>query len=207
MGKVILKHAVKRKPGHLYYVDGRYPVKMGRGFVFGFIVAILLIAPVFAAENESFEGQATRIVSDIVRDFAIPSDTHITLEFGSVRETSTWARRYPFEGVVITLDPEKLANISDAQLTGLLAHELSHIEVYERMNWFMLGLYGLRYSFSDNFKRTVERDTDLLAIRHGYGEELLAYREYRLATGSMEDIVFIQAYYLSPDEIRIALIA
>ena len=22
MGKVILKHAIKRKPGHLYYVDG-----------------------------------------------------------------------------------------------------------------------------------------------------------------------------------------
>lgn len=23
MGKVVVKHAVKRKPGHLYYVDGQ----------------------------------------------------------------------------------------------------------------------------------------------------------------------------------------
>lgn len=34
MGKVVVKHAVKRKPGHLYYVDGKGNVceaKMARG--------------------------------------------------------------------------------------------------------------------------------------------------------------------------------
>ncbi len=34
MGKVIVKNAVKRKPGHLYYVDGKGNVceaKMARG--------------------------------------------------------------------------------------------------------------------------------------------------------------------------------
>lgn len=97
--------------------------------------------------------------------------------------------------------------MSDAQLTGLLAHELSHIEVYERMSWPMLALYGLRYSLSDSFKRMVEREADMLAIQHGFGDELLAYREHRLATGNAEDVVFIQAYYLSPDEIRTVVAA
>ena len=34
MGKVIVKNAIKRKPGHLYYVDGKGNVceaKMARG--------------------------------------------------------------------------------------------------------------------------------------------------------------------------------
>jgi hypothetical protein len=175
---------------------------MRRSFIFGFIVAILLIAPAYAAESESFQGQATRIVAKLVPEFAIPSDAHITLEFGPVKETSAWARNYPLQGAVITLDPEKLANLSDGQLTGLLAHELSHLEVYERMSWITLAFYGLRYSLSDSFKRTVEREADLLAIQHGFGKELLMYREHRLETGSMEDVAFIQTYYLSPDEIK-----
>lgn len=182
-------------------------LSMNRGLVLGFVVAILLLVPVYAADNESFQGQATRIVAKIVPEFAIPSDAHITIEFGTVKETSAWARTYPFQGAVITLDPEKLENLSDAQLTGLLAHELSHLEVYERMNWITLAFYGLRYSFSDTFKRTVEREADLLAIQHGFGKELLAYREYRLATGSSDDVVFIQTYYMSPEEIRTTLAA
>jgi Zn-dependent protease with chaperone function len=178
----------------------------GRLF-FGFIVAIFLMASAFAAENESFQAQSTRIISEIVRDFAIPADAHITLEFGEVDEASAWARTYPFQGDIITLDPEKLVNISDAQLTGLLAHELSHIEVYERMNWFILAMYGLRYSLSDSFKRTVEREADMLAIQHGFGEELLAYREYRLTTGDAEDVAFIRAYYLTVEDIQRELAA
>ena len=70
------------------------------------------------------------------------------------------------------------------------------------MGWLKLAFFAIHYSISDNFRKEVERKTDIKTIEKGYGEELLAFREYRLKTGSEKDKKILINYYLSPQEIK-----
>ena len=86
------------------------------------------------------------------------------------------ALKLPFFRVIIL--HKRAINYSEKLLTGILAHELCHLETWEK--------FPLRYYFLNvlegifkKFRRKVERETDMCSIRKGYGEELYAYRKFR----------------------------
>lgn len=73
-----------------------------------------------------------------------------------------------------------IAEVPEDVLKGWFAHELGHIVDYEiRSNMSMVG-YGLRYKFSDKFKKACEHQADSIAIEHGFHEEIIATKRYLL---------------------------
>jgi len=159
----------------------------------------VLLVPLSIAGPEDFNGRMGFIAEDLKGNFSL---SNVELKFADVRDGSAEAKRYPFRGYFIVLDYSELGNASDFELRGMIAHELGHLETYSRMSWLGLGIYGMRYEFSREFRKEVERETDVIAIRHGFGEELLAFREYRLRTGSEKDRKILEDFYLSLEEIK-----
>ena len=170
------------------------------GIFLGIMVILLIGAG--AVRSGSLEERSISIVAEMRQNFSIPETEKITISLASVENGAAEARKYPFKGAVIKLDENELSNLSDDELAGLMAHELAHIRVYSWMNWASLVFYGLRYEFSDSFKREVERGTDTRAIQIGFGRELGAFRNYRLRTANDADKKIIEKYYLSSEEIR-----
>ena len=64
-------------------------------------------------------------------------------------------------------------NLNQETLTGWFGHELAHIVDYKKMNNFQLTIFGLKYLFSNTFKRNIERKTDKLTIKKGLGKQLI----------------------------------
>ncbi len=172
----------------------RYIIILIQIFIFS-----LFIFSVNANEIDDFSKQAGFIVEDLKGNFSL---SNVELKFADVRDGSAEAKRYPFRGYVIVLDYSELENASDFELRGMMAHELGHLETYSRMSWLGLAGYALHYEFSSKFRKEVERETDMIVIQHGFGEELLAFREYRLRTGSEKDKKILGDYYLSLEEIK-----
>ncbi len=74
----------------------------------------------------------------------------------------------------------KVSELPEKVLRGWFAHELGHLVDYEyRSNLSMIG-YGIRYSFSDDFKKDVEHQADSIAIEHGFHEEIIATKRFLL---------------------------
>ncbi|NBC82583.1 MAG: hypothetical protein GVY19_04295 [Bacteroidetes bacterium] len=69
-------------------------------------------------------------------------------------------------------------NIRFNAQTGAMGHELAHIIDYEtKNNRQMIGM-ALKYVFSTEYRRKVERQTDSLAAARGLGQQLLVFRQY-----------------------------
>jgi len=91
-------------------------------------------------------------------------------------------KRYKVQLAQTVRDAEDLiiAEVPTAVLKGWFAHELGHIVDYEiRSNMNMVG-YGLKYTFSDKFKKACEHQADSIAIEHGFHEEIIATKKYLL---------------------------
>ena len=69
---------------------------------------------------------------------------------------------------VILINP-KTEKLDNKQLTGLLAHELSHFETPKRYRLIF-------YWIIPRVRKIIETETDQLAIRKGYGKELYEWR-------------------------------
>jgi hypothetical protein len=61
---------------------------------------------------------------------------------------------------------------------GYLGHELSHISAYTRMSDLQTLQFAFRYIFQADYKREVERQTDIVTIQHNLGYQLYAGVEY-----------------------------
>lgn len=146
--------------------------------------------------------RGNRISGEIKNNFSFIGNEEIKIIIEKVNHGSAEAKRYPSKGNKIIIDSDKLQNVSDFELRGLFSHEIAHLESYSEMNWLQLGVFAIRYSVSDAFKKKVERETDVASVEKGFGKELLAFREYRLKTASKDDKKTLIAYYLSPEEIK-----
>jgi hypothetical protein len=62
-------------------------------------------------------------------------------------------------------------------LTGILGHEYAHLLTYNNKSSVQLILYAFKYLFN---KKDIERETDLITIKHGFGKELIDYNIYIL---------------------------
>lgn len=171
----------------------------------GMVVVVLVGLSFFviAETPDTLLNRSTSRLAVMEPSFTLSSEVRLVVR--SVTDGSAEARWYPFGAPTIYLDPDDLQNLSDPALEGLLAHELSHLEVYDTLSSFALGVYAVRYLFSSSFRRQVEREADEHAIAHGFGSSLLAFRLYRMESATSRDRWFMERDYLSPDEIRDAL--
>lgn len=67
------------------------------------------------------------------------------------------------------------ANMSSCAQVGVLGHELSHILSYEDMTNMELLWFGIKYVFN---KKEVEAETDLIAIKKGFGQQIIEFNRY-----------------------------
>jgi hypothetical protein len=94
--------------------------------------------------------------------------------------------------------------ISDSALSGVLAHELSHVLDFQRRSYFHLLELGVFYLFfSDGEKvKSYERKTDMWAVCKGLGNELSDFRLWLYAQLDEKNIELKKQMYLTPEEIR-----
>lgn len=70
----------------------------------------------------------------------------------------------------------KCKGLSKKSLTGLIAHELSHFSLYQEKRWIQFYPDVMKYIFSRKYGVEIERNADKLAIKKGYGRELIAIK-------------------------------
>jgi hypothetical protein len=105
------------------------------------------------------------------------------------------------QGNRIRLSIGDVCRMSTPALTGLLVHELCHMESNSRLSPFAKVISSIRRPRSEESRTRVERETDQAAIAKGYGAELLALLEYH--DESYED--YDSADGLTQEEVRAAL--
>jgi hypothetical protein len=89
-------------------------------------------------------------------------------------------------------------------VTGLIAHELSHVCDYLSKTSFEVLATGLKYSFK-SYKKTIERKADLLTVAHGLGNQIAEFGELirNLQKKYPKDSYYKHyfEFYLTPEEI------
>lgn len=102
-------------------------------------------------------------------------------------------------------DNIKVEDLSEDVLVGWFAHELGHIVDYEPYSTFEMIKYGLKYVFSDEFKKKVEYAADYIAITYDFKKEILASKRYILENDLLDDAYKnkIKKYYLSIDDVEL----
>jgi hypothetical protein len=72
-------------------------------------------------------------------------------------------------------EPVRFNNLDFNIQVGILGHELAHVTCFLEKSAFEMAELGIRYITDNAFKRSIEVDTDMLAIKHGFGHQLLEY--------------------------------
>jgi len=106
-------------------------------------------------------------------------------------------------------EPVRFHNLSFSAQIGVIAHELGHVANFIEKSAFEMAELGIKYLSDNNFKRSLEIGTDLKAIQHGFGYQLL---EYALLVEELvkkyPDEPYYQSYfsfYMTPEEIMEAI--
>jgi hypothetical protein len=83
---------------------------------------------------------------------------------------------------------------------GFFGHELGHISDYCVRNNLQIISFGIKYLF---MKRTIERSTDRIAIKHNLGEQLYDLRSFVLNNPQTDEdyLEYKNHYYLDCEEI------
>jgi hypothetical protein len=104
-----------------------------------------------------------------------------------------------------SIEPVLLRNLTFNQQVGAIGHELGHITDYISKTSIELIGIGIGY-FIPHFKTRLESKTDLIAIRHGLGYQILDYAELiaKLKKKYPENKYYrtYYNYYLTPGEIK-----
>lgn len=73
--------------------------------------------------------------------------------------------------------------------TGLIVHELSHIDLYQKISWVRYLYEGILYLTSRKFRSENEWETEKHAIKKGYVKQVCHYskerEEFRIKYGYM----------------------
>ncbi len=99
----------------------------------------------------------------------------------------------------------KVADLPEDVLKGWFAHELGHICDYAPHSTLHMIKYGLKYFFSDRFKKEVEHRADEIAIEAGFHEEILATKRYIFNHDLIEESYKNQMkkYYMSIEDVEL----
>jgi len=85
-------------------------------------------------------------------------------------------------------------NFNNKQIVGLISHELSHFEIFQRQGWFVFIFIELYYWLCPKFRKKEEIKADKLVIRKGYAKELFAFKKIQ-SKKIIKD-------YLSPEQVK-----
>ncbi|MEQ9404874.1 MAG: hypothetical protein RIM99_14880 [Cyclobacteriaceae bacterium] len=114
------------------------------------------------------------------------------------------AQNTPFDEILLYSLP------FDAQV-GILAHELGHVAYYHNLSTLQIGKWGLMYLFSDDFRSSHERSTDLMPVFHGLGSQIYQYAWYVRNDPSCKPLYekfgaqFIDKFYMTDRELKDAV--
>ena len=93
-------------------------------------------------------------------------------------------------------------NLTENMRIAVIAHELTHVKQYSKCNPVSLLKTFILY-MTPKYKRKIERNADIGAIEHGFGNELLEHALYiRSIPGYLKVRPEINKDYLLPLEIK-----
>ena len=78
-------------------------------------------------------------------------------------------------------DPAKgmvIERVAFNALVGVIGHELAHVLDYSQKSVFSTAMTSFRYSTSKQYRRNLERATDIATVDHGLGYQLFRIRIY-----------------------------
>ncbi len=98
-----------------------------------------------------------------------------------------------------------IAQMSSKELIGIFGHELGHIVDYKQKNNLKIIILGCRYLFSKKYLIKKEKDTDIIAIKHGLHRELKQSMVFLLKNQSLSKHTRNRQKnnYLQPKEIDV----
>jgi hypothetical protein len=117
------------------------------------------------------------------------------------------ARRRTYDITILekSSGPEEKAlfrNLPADVQRAVIAHELVHVAQFNALTIPGMLRFAVLYPL-ESFKIKIERDADLGAIEHGFGEDLLAMARFlRAIPGYTRQRPEIVTHYLSPEEIE-----
>ena len=178
------------------------------------LAAILLFIPAFVFSqnpaDKKFAVEKTRkILSEVIgKSYTELTDKQIKVETFESEDTFFKARfsitrflTFRQINYLIFVNPKIFkTKIPTEAVTAIIAHELAHILYYDEKNRF--ELFGLASLIDKSFTAKFERKADLQAIRRGYGEGLIRYREWLYTQIPKNKLEEKKRDYFSPDEIQ-----
>ena len=199
-------------------------------FIFLFIAVSVFVSTASAQSminmNVSFENVTNEKIRNsflkVMSRYESLHDYHITLKQKKIKSSTMQAqpviklsslfgkiKTFQVKLAVFVRDSEKIKveDLPEDVLTGWFAHELGHLVDYQPFTgWQMIG-YGLKYVFSQNFKRQAEYRADYVAIKNEFHEEIIASKRYILENDFLgEDYKSkIKKYYLSVEQVELCL--
>ena len=101
-------------------------------------------------------------------------------------------------------EPILLKNTPFNAQVGIIGHELAHTVYYQDKNSFQLANIAYKYANNRPFHKDFERKTDMRAVAHGLGHQLIAFAYYaRKSFGMTDEEIDTDegGTYLSPNEL------
>jgi len=134
----------------------------------------------------------------------ITRDSFPLLEGKRVFIIVTWFRFYALSVWIppclrFIVISNRTKNFNDDEMTGLIAHELSHQERYLSMGTIKYILFAIRFVFSRKVQAFEEKATDRLTIEKGYGRYIYEISKLSKADPNHKKI---NPNYLTPEEIK-----
>lgn len=125
----------------------------------------------------------------------------------SLKSLFSGVKKYRIKLALYVKDSDDIlvSELPEEVLTGWFAHELGHLVDYEPRSNFGMIVFGLRYIFSEKFKRSVEHDADSIAVAKGFAPEIIATKRFILENDFLGDNYksAINKYYMSIDDVEI----
>ncbi len=158
----------------------------------------------------------------VLEAYEILHPYQITLEQRPIRNTTMQAKpiigffdlfgkrkRYKVNLARHVSDSEDIAvrKLPEDVLTGWFAHELGHLVDYEQHSNLGMVRYGIRYLTSHRFKRQAEHTADLIAVQHGFRDEIIATKRFILENDLLGDDYKsrIRRYYMSVEDVEMCV--
>lgn len=174
--------------------------------VFQILLIISLVGSVFGQTNPIEKTQ--KIVAEIIEK-SYPELINERVKVQKFKSDSDYFQsRFSFTRFLTFRRPEYIIfvnpkvyelNAPENGVRAIIAHEIGHILYYSRKNHFqLLGLVNLSTA---GFTQKFERRTDLEAIKRGYGEGLMAYRNWLYEHIPANKVAAKKRNYFTPEEI------
>ena len=128
---------------------------------------------------------------------------------GAFWRRATRHYRVDFSSHLDVTEHVKVQQLPRDVVVGWFAHELGHIVDYLHRPWLGMVSFGLGYALWSRYMRRAERRADQIAVDHGFGQEVLATKNYLMSHSTLPAHYKrrLEKYYLSADELEGLILA